>query len=286
MKLINTIKEKSAEILEVKLIEGRFLACWYGRENFRITNRIVFEIYNIESEDILKSVETCYCCYRNMISLDEKLIIFTSENDFEVLDFKTRKKENTIVLRDLNQCSLKFIEKFKSTDYKIKEVNGNQILTVFDDIVELWDLDGSLIKSFNVGEKIQKFSVSEDFFIYEAYAACKPESYVGICWYETGQLLVKFERSYFVGCTPHEIIIRSYETLFENKYNLDVYALDDVFTYLGVLNTEKIHHEPIYDIEYVQESSSLIFKDHLGVAFVKQKVKRSEFQIFFWIFIG
>ena len=102
--------------MEVKLIEGRYLACWYGRENFQTTNRIVFEIFNIETQDILKSVETSFCCYRNMIYLPGKLIIFTSENGYEVLDFTTRKKENTIALRNLNQCGLKFIEKFKPID--------------------------------------------------------------------------------------------------------------------------------------------------------------------------
>ena len=118
---------------------------------------------------------------------------------------------------------------------------------------EIWGIGGNLVRTLKIRDiaEIRKIRAIGDFFVYEK------ELLVSICSFESEELLKKFDNYTLIGSTPDEIFIRNNN---KDKFAIEIYALDEEFTFIGILNTQHFYQKEITSIEYCQELRSLFFE--------------------------
>jgi hypothetical protein len=177
----------------------------------------------------------------------------------------------------INENDLRLVTQINHTSHDIvnvdllmlDRVNENQFIMCINDRIEVWDIDGNLVFKATGMPKysnVKKLNVVGKMFICVAILNDSEASQqcVMISSIETGELLHTFDNCAYVGSTPYEIFIR-HDNI--DKFDIEMHALDDEFTFVGILNTQHIYHENINSIEYCPEFQSFIFKDVFHVDF-------------------
>lgn len=137
----------------------------------------------------------------------------------------------------------------------LKTLKNNKFIgySIFFNVICFLDTDGNNFKTLKLENLIDELEVVDDLLIIETSESC-----VEIYSSGTYQLLRRISRSdcelKLVGCTPFEIFVKDKTNNF-----IDVYALDDDFTYLGALDTRNITKYPIESLKYIDGLSAFIF---------------------------
>ena len=285
--LITELKKKNAILLDAKFINGGYLALAY-RDNFA-SNVVHIRAFESQTSALIKSADlSCYYRPMIPLS-NERLIVFTTETQAELWDLKSQSHFSTQFNLDFyshvtllsdkclvfaegtggyqHECTT-YVWEIGETDLRLtrkithasnseidtswfQKVDKEKFMIFVSEGFEIWDTDAQLIRSFKIDDLgLNKIKAVGEFVVYETsvfdYFINDLQSCVLIRNFEDGKLLRKFDKYTLVGLTPYEIFICNNNA---DKFDIEIYALDDEFTFLGILNTQHIYHENIISIE-------------------------------------
>lgn len=271
------------EVESGKLVKNIELNCDYHSMIPLPASRLI--IFSQDTQIELWDFKTLKCISQKIeLNFDSHVIVLS--NNYLVTEaekLKSKQSDASYRCTSIWQISENEIKLKKKTEHNskyevdtlwLREFGETQFMIFLDGCIEVWDIDGKLIKSFKIFEDVKKqemvkLEMFNKFIIIETYFLNKSDlgECVVIFCSDTGRALKQFNKSFFLGFTPFEIFIQP-ENEDSGEFCINVHAIDDNFKFLGTLNTENFYHDRIRYIDFDSKFSLFSFKDFRYLPFV------------------